>query len=163
MPLFVDPRHPLVVRATFVDVPSDGELQSYLARAEGLLEERVDTPFIVIVDARSGGTPPVAHLKLHAAFLRRNADALRQGLLGVVFLASKPMVRGALKALFWLQPSTVQVEVRSSLSEGLVVAAEWLAERGVATHVPSFVDDPAVHGERIVASVADVDKSSASD
>ena len=152
MPLFVDPRHPVVVRATFVDIPSEGELRAYLGQAEALLEERLGAPFIVIVDARRGGTPPVSHLKLHAAFLRNNAEALRSGLIGVVFLASNPMIRGALKALFWLQPSAAQVEVRSSLSEGLTLAREWQEARGMAVDLPMLADDPAVEGEPVRTS-----------
>ncbi|MEM6295879.1 MAG: hypothetical protein AAGA54_31700 [Myxococcota bacterium] len=151
MPIYLEQGHPHVVRASFVDVPSDEDLEAYFHAAESLLRERAGTRFVTLLDARSGGTPPVEQLRMHAAFLKRNADSLAAGLYGVLFAASRPMVRGAVRALFWMQASPVPCLVIRELSEADDAARPWFEAAKVPVEFPTFDLDPTARGRRVRA------------
>lgn len=63
------------------------------------------------------------------------------------------MLRGALKALFWMQEPPTRTVVLRTLDAAKDEAAAWLNEAGVSDSRPPFHDDPAVHGERLDPSV----------
>lgn len=149
MPIYVERTHPNVVRSSFVDLPRMDELETYLEWTVTDMKARDGGPIFSLMDIRRAPTPPLEHMKRHAAFFRDHAELIEDTVTGVVFVAQSPMLRGALKALFWMQEPPTPVKVARDLDEALVVLRAWLAEVGITESVEHLDDDPAARGDAI--------------
>ncbi len=106
-------------------------------------------PHVIIMDIRRAPTPPVTHLRSHASWIAQHGETMRKSLLGVVFVADSPMLRGALEALFWMQPMPTKSIVAARMDTAVRALRPLLAEQGISEHVPAFADDPTEMGEPI--------------
>lgn len=104
MPVDVDDsRYPFVV-ITFRGRMTDDEFELYLAQTESIMERRgPEGPYAVILDARQSGMPTSKQARLQADYLARHEDALAKVSVGTVFVISAPVIRGAMKAILWMQ------------------------------------------------------------
>lgn len=153
MPIFVERTETTVVRSSFRELPTMEELTAFFAWSVRSMQQRTD-PYAVILDIRTAATPPLNHLKAQAAFFREHGDTISASILGAVFVADSPMLRGALKALFWMQEPPTRTLVLRSLDEAKNEIATWLEEAGVSSSIPPFEDNPAIHGQGIASLVA---------
>lgn len=138
-----------MVRTSFVGLPTTAELDAFFVWAKELMDRRTGAPLFVLLDLRRAPTPPLEHIKRHAAFVADQELLIRAALTGIVFVARSPMVRGALKALFWMQAPPTRVSVDRDLDEAMTTLASLLAEVRVDRAVAPFEDDPATSGELI--------------
>lgn len=123
-----DARWPLLV-VRFTGTSTDAEFDGYLARLGSFVARRQD--FALILDAsRAGATPPL-HRKKQAEFMAREEVRLRKHSAGTAFVITSALVRGALTAIFWLQPMPSEHTIASTYEEAEQWAVQQLRRRGV--------------------------------
>lgn len=149
MPIYVERPHPSLVRSSFVDLPRMEELEAYLDWTVEHMNGWDGGALFTLIDIRRAPTPPLEHMKRHAAFFRDHDALIERTVTGVVFVAQSPMLRGALKALFWMQEPPTSVRVARDLDEALGILRPWFAETKLDANVESLADDPVTHGEAI--------------
>lgn len=97
-----DTRHPLVV-VTFEGQLTDDEMTKYLEDMETrVLGRRM--PYAVVVDATRSRGIDARQRRIQADWLRRHEAEIRRFNRGTAFVITSPIVRGALTAIFWIQP-----------------------------------------------------------
>ncbi len=149
MPIYVERPHPSLVRSSFVDLPRMEELEAYLDWTVEQMSEWESGALFALMDLRRAATPPLEHLKRHAAFFRERAALIERTMTGVVFVSRSPMLRGALTALFWMQEPPTAVKVARDLDEALGILRPMFAETKVDAYMASLEDDPTTHGKAI--------------
>jgi hypothetical protein len=125
----VDDRYWPIVVFRFAGELSLAELDDYLAKMELLL----DRP------GRSGGL--VLHEKVRAwdsamvrrqaAWMKANADRIREKSLGVALVVTSPLLRGLLRAILWIQPMPQAHRVFADIPSALAWLSERLASGGL--------------------------------
>lgn len=125
------------------------ELEAYLAWTVEHMNGWESGALFTLMDIRRAPTPPLEHMKRHAAFFREHDALIERTVTGVVFVAQSPMLRGALKAVFWMQEPPVQVEVARDLDEALGILQRWFVETKLNASMEFLEDDPATHGKAI--------------
>ena len=149
VPIYVERTNSTVVRSSFVDLPTMDELEAFLEWTVWHMGQRDGAPLFVVMDIRRAPTPPLDHLKRHAAFFKEHAELIRGAVTGVVFVAQSPMLRGALKALFWMQAPPTDVSVARDLDDARELLRPMLTAAGVKGAAEPFDDNPATQGEEI--------------
>lgn len=116
----LDDRHwPLVIYR--VRGQLRGEVfERYLRSYEVLLSRKEQ--YVIVFDASQGKALEVAELKAHAAWIRVNQERLGRYNVGIAFVISSALVRGALAAILWLQPMPSPHTVVPSFDEALLWA-----------------------------------------
>ena len=78
------------------------EFERYLRSYDVLLGRK--EKYVLIFDALEGKTLELAEMRMHAEWIKNNTERLKTYSIGVAFMISSAIVRGALKAILWLQP-----------------------------------------------------------
>jgi len=126
---FDESRDPLIVIA-FTGTASDEDFDAYLARMDLIVERR--RPNVMIFDARKAERPGPAQRHLQSAWMKKHDDLLRRHSLGCAFVLSSAVVRGALTAIFWVQPAAMPTLVTGNMAEATAWCLAKLGEKGVA-------------------------------
>ncbi len=132
MPVDVDDsKYPYVV-ITFSGRMTDDEFERYLAETESIMERRgPEGPYAVILDARQSGMPTSKQARMQADYLARHEEALAKVSVGTVFVIAAPVIRGAMKAILWMQSMPNEHVVVESLE----AAEEWARAKLVSSGV----------------------------
>ena len=105
----------------------------------------------VVIEARGVGRPSPQIRKLQAQWMSDNAELLQRNTVGIAFVITERMVRGALTAIFWMTRNPVPYTVHGSLRDALDHAAEQCTAAGLELP-PGMRDDPAGLVEEALAS-----------
>jgi hypothetical protein len=98
------------------------ELTSTLRRSE---------PCVLVYDAMSATMPSPAQRKRQAEWIREHDELLRKKTIASVFALGSGLLRGAVTAIFWLQPAPTRTHVAASRNE----AIEWAREQATAARL----------------------------
>lgn len=135
--LVSDAHFPIVV-TTYPRRMTLGALPAYQGEYERLLAG--ERPFVSLVDMRPCVEMPDADVrKSMADWGDRVAEARMRWVLGVAFVVTHPLVRGALTAVHWQTPPRQPTVVVATPAEGLEFLLERLAAAGVEP--PPTLDD----------------------
>lgn len=131
-----DVHFPIVV-TTYPFRMSLAALPAYHAEYERVLAR--EQPFVSLVDMRPCVEMPDADVRrAMAEWGDRVAEARMRWVLGVSFVVTNPLVRGALTAVHWQTPPRQPTVVVSTPTEGLAFLLERLATAGIDP--PATVD-----------------------
>lgn len=125
-----DSRFPLVV-IRYVGSTSDQEFEQYLSQMEELVLARRATN-AVILDASKADAASATQRRMQAEWMKAHETTLRRYSVGNAFVITSTVVRGALTAIFWLQPPAVPSDVFSTYAAAEAWALERLAAAGAA-------------------------------
>jgi hypothetical protein len=124
------------MRPTLV-VTFDGEVDdqafaTYIAdyRRELDREER----YAAILDARRAGLTPSTQRRMQAEMMKEYRDRIASLSVGVCFVIDKPIVRGILTAVLWLQPMPTAHSIEKSLDDAVTWSNARLATAGLSPH-----------------------------
>lgn len=129
-----DSAFPLVV-IRYVGSTSDEEFQRYLSRMEELVVARREIN-AVILDASKADAATAKQRKMQADWMKGHEAALRRYCVGNAFVITSTVVRGALTAIFWLQPPAAPSSVFGSFAAAEAWALEQLAAAGAPASPP---------------------------
>lgn len=106
------------------------EFERYLRSYDVLLARAAEEKgkYVLIFDALAGKTLELPEMRLHAEWIKNNVERLQTYNLGVAFMISSAIVRGALKAILWLQPMPQPYTIVSTFDEAL----RWVEMRAQA-------------------------------
>jgi hypothetical protein len=131
MPIQIDESQRPIVVVTFSGTASDTEFDAYLdAMSKRVLGRRERT--VTILDATLSDQTPAGQRKRQAQWLERHADDLARYSLGTAFVIKSALVRGALTAIFWIQPIQGAHVVVGTLPEAETWARARLHDAGLA-------------------------------
>jgi hypothetical protein len=107
----------------FVGALDDTEFRAYLRGNEGLLARR--ERYALVVDASRAATIDSAQRKLQAEWMLQHDRELRTFCVGIAFVITNPLVRGALTAISWLSP----MPMPTTVTERREPAVAWCRAR----------------------------------
>jgi hypothetical protein len=113
-----------LVRVTFAGVASDEAFARYLDEYAAFFKRGT---YVTVFDARLSLNSKAGHRRRQAEWLRQHDQAVRRLCLGTAFCVSSPLTRGAITAVFWLQPPPCPYFVTESMPEAEAWARERLA------------------------------------
>ena len=119
----VDDRHWPVVIFRFPDRITMPELEEYLAKMDRLIERGGRSAGLVLNQKLMTWEPAI--LRRQSAWMKANAERLREASLGVALVLSSPLQRGLLKAILWMQPMPQAHHVTADLDDAL----RWIGDR----------------------------------
>lgn len=114
-------RAPLL-QIRFIGMSSDEAFEGYLREYAAFLRRG---PYAAVYDARRASFPPASQRKRQADWIREHADTIQQNCAGIAFCTSSPWIRGAITAVFWLQPPPSPYVV----VDDIVEAEQWACEQ----------------------------------
>lgn len=130
MPITIDESRRPIVLVTFVGTASDAEFDNYLrGMTEQILARREKT--VTILDALRSDQTSAAQRRRQAEWLKSHAEDLRRYSLGTAFVIRSALVRGALTAIFWMQPLDRPHTIVASLEEAETWGRDRLREAGI--------------------------------
>jgi hypothetical protein len=115
----------------FVGVVTSQQFEQYLADTAARF--RRGERFVSIFDLTRGGVPTLEHRHQQTAWLQEYSPLLRELLLGVAFVATSPLIRLSLSAIFYFQPLPAPYVVTSRFSEAASWAIARLQEQGLTS------------------------------
>ncbi|MCS6900392.1 MAG: hypothetical protein NZX77_11585 [Polyangiaceae bacterium] len=127
MAIELDDKEFPLLRVRFSSNWTQQDFDGYLARYLAQLQKR--QPFAAVFDATQSRAPSATERRQQAEFLREHEALLRRYCTGVAFVIASPTIRGALTAIFWIQPPFFEYVVVSSVAEGTAWARQRLALR----------------------------------
>lgn len=87
---------------------------------------------VFVVDMRDAAPPQATQRRIASDWMKKNVDRFMGVSLGAAFVISSPLVRGALTAVFWLQPLKVPHDMFGHLDD----AVRWAIGRLDAENLP---------------------------
>lgn len=130
---FDDTRYPLIV-IRFHGSASEEDFLEHLRLLDLNLKRTMEarTKTALIYDASQGqGTSPRVR-KLQADWMKANADTVRMACVGISFVITSGLVRGALTAILWMADMAAPYEVVATFGEAQAFCQKRLAQAGVA-------------------------------
>jgi len=124
---FKEDLYPLVVIELHGQV-SDAQFHEYTRRLDALVprpEKRV-----ILYDLRAGTTLTYEQRQWQAEWQKKNAEAIRQMNLGVLFVITNPLLRVIVRAVLFLQPIGCPTQTFASIEEAHRRACELLEQGG---------------------------------
>jgi hypothetical protein len=82
-----------------------------------------------LLSSRVDAGLPLRGRSLQAEWMKLHAAEIRLNTLGIAFVISSPLVRGALTAILWLQPLACPHLVTADLDQGIAWARQKVASR----------------------------------
>ena len=113
----------------FTDEGFDAYLRDYV---EVLERQRGGEKVAIIIDARQSAMPSSRQARLQADFLAERASLLADVAVGTAFVIASPIIRGALKAILWMQPMPTEHTVVETLGDAEAWARAKLEAAGVS-------------------------------
>jgi len=83
----------------------------------------------IVFDATQARAPSAVERRQQADFLREHEALLKLHCVGAAFVISSTVIRGALTAIFWIQPPVFEYTVVPTVAEGTSWARQRLAVR----------------------------------
>jgi hypothetical protein len=123
MPFIVNPADFPLLRITYDGPITEAEVRAYLADYDAVLARR--QRYALLLDASRAVVPSATIRRMKADFLRQRAGVLGALCLGGAYVITSPAIRGAMSAIFWLQPLPFAHVVVGTLAEG----ERWCHER----------------------------------
>jgi hypothetical protein len=121
---------PVVVN-TIEDGFDLADMEGALAANEAAL--RRGSPFVTIRDVRNLQTQADAlQRKRLAQWQDDNWDLIKLRCLGVASVVPSPVVRGVMRAIFWMSAPPTQEEVVDTVEEAVALAFRWADEASLA-------------------------------
>ncbi len=117
----------VVVR--FLGKYSDEEFSAYLEQVEQLVQ--AGETYAMIFDARRAGMPTSKQAREQADFLRRLGPDMAKVSVGSAFVIASPLIRGAFKAITWMQSMPVEHVVVERMEQAEAWARTRLEAAGV--------------------------------
>ena len=149
---FDDSLWPLLI-SRFHGRVSDVEYEAYLERGAAYL--RRGELYVSILDMQSLSLPTAPQRQRQLEWMRSQAHALREQLLGCAFVITSPVIRLALSTLFHLMPLPTPYVAVGDVAGGLRWAVIQLEQAGlfaasqrIQHHYPSLLGGLAGHGSR---------------
>lgn len=102
---------------------TEDEMRAYFDAYDRVLARR--QRYALLLDASRAAVPSPTLRRLKAGFLRDRAGVLGALCLGGAYVITSPAIRGAMSAIFWLQPLPYAHVVVGTLAEG----ERWCHER----------------------------------
>lgn len=109
---------------------TDEEFEAYLAEYENYLERRERYAAILITEPHSPMTKP-RHAKLQTEWIAAHEQEIRSFCVGLAFVLPSVVMRGALRAMLWMQPLPVPYRVFATVPEGFEWTQAILGEAGL--------------------------------
>ena len=128
----LDPsRYPIVI-TDWVGVPTTQLVDRYFEIYVALLQDidRVGGRCVLITTADRAGRPPADVRKRIGDRTIEHRELISRLVVGNAVVSSNPLIRGAMTAISWMDPS-MSVPFLSSLDEGFAYARRALADHGV--------------------------------
>lgn len=119
-----------IVTVTIHGALTDAQLEEYLACMDGL-GSGPPTPGVMVMDLSNAAAFNARQRKRQADWIAAQDPSRTKDSLGVAFAITSTMVRGALRAIFWLSPPPHAYEVCPSLLEAQLWAEIQLEKAGV--------------------------------
>jgi hypothetical protein len=113
-----------VLVTSFSGEQSDKDFIGYLARYEELIERGERYGIVLVTEPKSPMMRP-AHAKMQAEWIREREQIIRERCAGIAFVLPSAIMRGALKAILWMQPMPCRHAVFSLVNDGV----EWVSAR----------------------------------
>lgn len=120
----IDQSQDLLVVIRFHRLPSDDEFKKYLSDYGKVLATTNRFGAVFVTTPEMPMTPP-RHVRLQAAFMKAERDAITERVVGVAFALPSPLMRGVLRGILMLQPMPCPHTVVATESEGV----SWLKAR----------------------------------
>ncbi|MCC6807637.1 MAG: hypothetical protein IT381_09455 [Deltaproteobacteria bacterium] len=117
MPIAVDESRYPVVTMTFPELPSDEDIQDFIAVNLRLLAKK--ERHATVVDMRPIAEAAPQQRRMTADYVRQNYAALQQWRAGVAFVSSSRFTRGIVAAVMWLQRPPYEWAVVASVEAGI--------------------------------------------
>ena len=111
---FDDSGFPLVV-ARFRGPATDAEVDAYLARLERPLIR--GESYVAIIDGTHAAPGTPVQRRAMAEWMRSRAKLIQTHVLGAAIVAPSSLIRGALTAIFWIQPLPCPHRITSTMEE----------------------------------------------
>lgn len=128
MALTVDDTDFPLLRIVFAGSPSDDDVRAYFEAYDRVLARR--QRYALLFDAsRAEPSPTLQRRK--AEFLKQRASVLGALCLGGAYVITSPVVRGALSAVFWIQPLPYAHVVVPTVAEGEAWCRRRLDDAGL--------------------------------
>ena len=119
--LFDESRFPLVI-ATFREVPTSEEFETFVARLDALLARGRHA---CILDATQAGPLPAVLRRRQAEWNAQRTLIVIRRSAGVAIVVTNPLVRGTVTAINWLHPPPYPLKLVATRAE----AEAWCVER----------------------------------
>jgi hypothetical protein len=126
---FDDRSWPMLL-VSFAGQYSDEEFAAYLDQYQVFLG-RNEPYAAVFITPPKGRMMSASHAKLQAEWMRQHDAAIRERVVALAFVLPSAVMRGALRAILWMQPMPVQHRVFATVAEAVEWAAQMLAEKGI--------------------------------
>jgi hypothetical protein len=128
-----DTRAPMVVITSSGDSTNE-EFDAYLTTMTKLLQKR--QRYGIVLDARRSARPSPVQRQKQADWMKRYAAEIRAYNVGIGFVIDNAIVRGALTAILWLQPTPAPHRVFASLDAAERWVTELLQQEGLRVPPP---------------------------
>lgn len=115
-------RFPLVM-VKYRGAVTDAEFDSYLSTITAFIER--GRRFGAVLDTRHASAASATQRRRQAMWLREHQAELPALCLGCAFVVTSPIMRGALTAIFWIQPLAFPYVICAGLHD----AVSWVEER----------------------------------
>lgn len=112
-----------LLRIVYEGDTTEAEMRVYLEAYDAVIARR--QRYALLLDASRAAVPSATIRQLKADFLRERAGVLGALCVGGAFVLASPAIRGAMSAIFWLQPLPYPHVVVGSVAEG----ERWCRER----------------------------------
>jgi hypothetical protein len=113
----------------FVDVVIEGsdpvDLDVYFSQMERVLMR--PGPHVLLVDCQRATIPSTTTRRRHLAWNTKHRDRIRDRVAGMAFVIPSAVIRGALTAIFWMQPLEAPYVVVKTRDEALAACHHWLS------------------------------------
>lgn len=119
---------------TFSGEVTDEQFRAYLSALSALMAR--GGVRALVYDARLAAPAPASQRRMQAEWMKLNDAAVRRSTAGIAFVVPSALVRGALTAIFWLQPLACPHLVTASFEEAFRWARGKLASAPLAGPAP---------------------------
>ena len=119
-----------LLRVRFAGAITDHEFERYLADLDAILN-RGERYACVIVTEKNAPMTKSRHAKMQAHWMASREESLRTQCLGLSFVLASSVLRGAYKAILWMQPIPIPHQVCKHVPDAVAWATARLAEAGL--------------------------------
>jgi hypothetical protein len=119
----VDEKHYPLVFIKFTGEPTLDEFRAYLGRLSQLLKRPGHRALVLEASYRANAF----QRKLQAEWIKDNLETVKQKTAGMAFVIQSSLVRGALTAIFWIQPLPVPYVIVATREQAEAWARQQLA------------------------------------
>ena len=116
MSFIVDAGDLPLLRITYDGAATEEQMRAYIDDYDAVLARR--QRYALLLDASRAAVPSPTMRRMKAEFLRDRAGVMGALCVGGAYVITSPAIRGAMSAIFWLQPLPYPHVVVASPAEG---------------------------------------------